>query len=175
MKTMDLHNDDITCLDVRDNITVTAEMGKRPLIVVWDNETMEKIATFSAPLERSIACVAISPSKKYIAASSMCDTHDIAVYDIEKQKLVASGKGPKSVIYSLKFSESEDVVAASCAKQVVFADFKNGNLKVTNGSFGKNPAVAAFSLARYSNGFVSGMQNGSIIVWKGTGSGKAYK
>lgn len=50
-------------------------MGRRPLITVWENDTMNAIATFSAPLEHNIACVAISPSKKFIAASSMSDKH----------------------------------------------------------------------------------------------------
>lgn len=37
------------------------------------------------------------------------------------------------------------------------------------------PIVAAFSLANYANGVVSGMQNGSILVWKGTSTTKPYK
>lgn len=82
MRTMDIHNDDVTCLDSKDNITVTGEMGKKPLIVVWDNETMEKITTFSSPLQHNIACIALSQSKKYVAASSMSDKHEIAIYDI---------------------------------------------------------------------------------------------
>lgn len=46
---------------------------------------------------------------------------------------------------------------------------------MTKGVFGKVPIVAAFSLANYANGFVSGMQNGSILVWKGTSATKPYK
>lgn len=91
-------------------------MGKKPLIAVWNNETMEKIATFAAPLQQSIACITISPSKKYIAASSMSDKHEIAIYDIENKQLVATGAGPRSVIFTLKFNASEDTVAAACAK-----------------------------------------------------------
>ena len=175
MRTMDIHNDDVTCLDSKDNITVTGEMGKKPLIVVWDNETMEKITTFSSPLQHNIACIALSQSKKYVAASSMSDKHEIAIYDIESNKLVATGNGPRSVIYTLRFNETEDLVAASCAKEVVFIEFKNGKFKVVKGVFGKTPVIAAFSLARYGNGFVSGMQNGSILLWKGTSCTKAYK
>lgn len=67
---------------------------------------MDKITTFASPLQQNIACIAISPSKKYIAASSMSDKHQIAIYDIEKKELVATGNGPRSVIYALKFNAS---------------------------------------------------------------------
>lgn len=79
------------------------------------------------------------------------------------------------MIYTLKFNQTEDMVAASCAKEVVFAEFKGGKFKVTKGVFGKTPIVASFSLARYGNGFLSGMQNGSILLWKGTSCTKPYK
>lgn len=82
MKTITIHNDDITSLDTWNNIVVTAEMGRRPLIAVWNCETMELVASFSEPLERSISNVAISPNGKYVAATSMSDKHEIAVYDI---------------------------------------------------------------------------------------------
>jgi hypothetical protein len=50
MRVTTVHNDDITCLDTWKNLVVTAEMGRRPLIAVWDTETMETVMTFSKPL-----------------------------------------------------------------------------------------------------------------------------
>ncbi len=98
-------------------------MGKKPAIVVWDAVTAETKAVFTNKLQNSIGCIAISPSGKYVAASSMNDSHDIAVYDINEKKLVAFGKGPRSVIHQLKFNSEEDQVICACAKEVVFAYF----------------------------------------------------
>lgn len=100
------HNDDITCLDVnsKKNIVATGEMGKKPAIVIWDSNTAEKITVFANKLENSIGCIAISPSGKYVAATSMGESHDIAIYDINEKRLVAHGKGPRSVIYQIKFN-----------------------------------------------------------------------
>ena len=91
------------------------------------------------------------------------------------KSLLATGNGPRSPIYALKFNANEDMVAAACAKEVVFAEFKNGKFKLVKGVFGKTPIVAAFSLANCANGMVSGMQNGSILMWKGTSCTKPYK
>jgi hypothetical protein len=38
----------------------------------------------------------------------MSDKHEIAVYDIQKNALVAFGAGPRSTIFDLKFNQQED-------------------------------------------------------------------
>ena len=79
-------------------------MGRKPAIVVWDANTAETKVVFQNKLEHSIGCIAISPSGRYVAASSMSDNHEIAVYDINEKALVAFGKGPRSVIFQIKFN-----------------------------------------------------------------------
>jgi WD40 repeat protein len=71
---------------------------------------------FQNKLENSIGCIAISPSGRYIAATSMSDNHEIAVYDINDKSLIAFGKGPRSVIYQIKFNLEEDQIICACAK-----------------------------------------------------------
>ena len=46
------HNDDITCLDinVKKNIVATGEMGRKPLITIWDAKTCETKAIFKNKL-----------------------------------------------------------------------------------------------------------------------------
>lgn len=110
MKVTTAHNDDITCLDLNmsQNIVATGEMGRHPSLIVWDPATMETKAVFKGNLEKNIGAVAISKSGKYVAATSESDYHEIAVYDIAKNSLVAFGKGPRSVVYSIKFTKNED-------------------------------------------------------------------
>lgn len=107
MRTTTVHGDDITCLDTWKNLVVTGEMGRRPLIAVWDSETMQVVCSTSKPLEKSISNVAFSPSGKFIAATSMSDNHEIAVYQLTKDGLVmvATGNGPRSPIFALKFTQ----------------------------------------------------------------------
>jgi WD40 repeat protein len=176
MRTTTVHNDDITCLDSWKNLVVTGEMGRRPLIAVWDTDTMEVIVSFSKPLEKSISNVAFSPSGKYIAATSMSDNHEIAIYDVIKKELVATGNGPRSPIFALKFTQEEDKVVCGCAKEIVFANFSSGKgLKLERGIFGKVPIIPTYSLARVGGYMVSAMGNGNILLWKGNSCTKPLK
>jgi tricorn protease-like protein len=91
-------------------------MGRWPSLVIWDANTLESKTVFAKKLEKNISNVAISKSGKYVAASSMNDKHEIAVYDILKNSLVAYGQGPKSVIFAIKFNQSEEEVICACDK-----------------------------------------------------------
>lgn len=46
----------------------------------------------------------------------MNDNHEIAVYNIQKNALVAYGRGPRSVVYNIKFNAAEDEVVCACSK-----------------------------------------------------------
>lgn len=116
MRVTTVHNDDITCLDSFRNLVATAEMGNKPLIAIWDSETMETVMTFNKPLQKSISNIAFSPSGRLIAATSMSDNHEIAIYDIGKKCLLATGNGPRSPIFALKFTQNEEYVVCGCAK-----------------------------------------------------------
>ena len=48
--------------------------------------------------------MAVSSSGRYVAATSMSDKHELAIYDIQKNSLVAFGNGPRSVVYAIKFT-----------------------------------------------------------------------
>ena len=177
MKVNTEHNDDITCLDLNLNrgIVATGEMGKKPSLVIWDASTLETKAVFAKKLERSIANVTISPSGKLVAASSMSDKHEIAVYDIASGSLVAFGQGPRSVIYAIKFNSSEDEVVCACQKEVVFSRFKSGKIENKKGVFGKAPLNPCLALARLGDTMITSMSSGLLCQWKGNFVSKVYK
>lgn len=77
MKVSTVHNDDIICLDsnLNRNLVVTGEMGRKPSVVVWDALTLETKNIFQGKLEKNVGTVTISKSGKYVAATSMSDTH----------------------------------------------------------------------------------------------------
>lgn len=171
------HFDDITCLDVNlsKGIAATGELGRWPSLIIWDINTLETKAIFAKKLERSINNVAISKSGKYVAATSMSDKHEIAVYDIEKNSLVAFGGGPRSVIYALKFTLAEDELVCACAKEVVFVQFLDGKIQSKKGAFGKAPLNPSLSIATLGDSIVTSMSNGLLILWKGNFASKVFK
>ena len=81
-------------------------MGAKPSLVIWDSNTLETKAIFKNKIVKSIATVAISKSGQYVAATSMNDNHEIAVYNLSNNSLVAYGRGPRSVIYCIRFNKA---------------------------------------------------------------------
>lgn len=162
---------------MKKNLVATGEMGKNPIIAVWDALTAKTIHVFThKQLIRSIAAVAISPSGKYVAAVSMCDDHDIFVFDITSKSLVAFGKGPKNVVFHIKFNAEEDTVILACDKQVAFANFSKGQLTCKKGVFGKAPVTQCYSVAVGKNGdCLISQQNGLLTLWKGNSCTKVFK
>lgn len=119
--------------------------------------------------------MAISKSGKYVAATSMSDNHEIAVYDLSKNSLVAFGRGPRSVVYSIKFNLAEDQIVCACAKEVVFAHFSSGKIDCKRGVFGKAPMKPNLSIALLGDAVVTSMSNGVLGYWKGNYCSRVYK
>lgn len=71
------HRDDIHCLAIHPNgrICATGQIGPKPRLCVWDNQTMECLAMFTTPLTKGIKTVAFSNDGKYLVASAMDDDH----------------------------------------------------------------------------------------------------
>lgn len=65
------HTDDITCLDVGENMVVTGQMGRLPLLCVWDLTTMETRAILKGILKVGISNIAISNDQKKVVAIGM--------------------------------------------------------------------------------------------------------
>jgi hypothetical protein len=60
-------------------------------------------------LDKGIAHLAFSHDGKMLAATSMSDDHDIAIYNIEQltsPKLLFKQKGVKDVVLAIKFSKT---------------------------------------------------------------------
>jgi WD40 repeat protein len=177
MRVNTTHNDDITCLDVNlsKGIVATGEMGRWPSLVIWDANTLEMKTIFAKKLERNISNISISKSGKYVAASSMNDKHEIAVYDLQKNSLVAFGQGPKSVIFAIKFLQNEEEIVCACDKEVVFCRFITGKLESKKGVFGKAPLNPSLAIAILGDSVITSMSSGLLVQWKGTFASKVFK
>lgn len=111
------HNDDISCIDICDNLVVTGQVGMNPLICVWDAETQETQITFAGILKKGIGQVSICSENKRIAATGLDEDHTLVIYDYQKaieaklnpnkknlnDGLIATCKLTKAAVFDLKF------------------------------------------------------------------------
>lgn len=186
------HKDDVHAMAIHPDgkIIATGEIGPKPIISVWDSETMEAICTFNSPLKKGIAHLAFSPSGKFLAATAMDTEHNIAIYDWQKKQskkkgakggpLFASGKGTKAQILSICFDPAETMVVATAVKEVMFLNFSSGTIKPKKGTgWGKSGGqCSVLSGVFMGNSLLTGVFSGEIFVWKGnsiTSKKKAHK
>lgn len=105
----------------------------------------------------------------------MNDRHEIAVYDIAKNTLIAYGQGPKSVIFAIKFNQAEDEIVCACDKEVVFCRFASGKIENKKGVFGKAPLNPSLAVALVGDSIITSMTSGLLVQWRGNFVSKVYK
>jgi len=71
---LDLHPDGVK--------VATGQMGAKPIIFVWDSNTLHAICTFKGHLSKGIATLAFNPTGDKLAAVAIDNYHEIAIYDI---------------------------------------------------------------------------------------------
>jgi len=54
-------------------ICATGQIGPKPRICIWDNETMECKVLITAPLTKGVKQIAFSADGKFLVASAMDD------------------------------------------------------------------------------------------------------
>ena len=93
------HTDDIIAFDVNVSGTMaaTGEVGRTPLMTVWNTDTMECVKSFKGLFKKGISNVAFSPDGSKVAGVGVDEDHCVFVYDIGK----GSGKpGPMQNVYA---------------------------------------------------------------------------
>lgn len=175
------HKDDIMSFALHPNgkIAATGEIGPKPLISVWDVETMEMITSFNGPLKKGVAQLCFSPSGQYLAAAAMDDDHCVVIYDWEKNvdalkkkgkvnPVVASGKGSRTAFHSLTFTPNEDELVGTCVKEVRFFTFVKGVLKGKTGTgWGRTKQQSVLCSTFVGSTLVTGVFSGDLLLWKG--------
>lgn len=176
------HTDDITAFDIFGDKVVTGQMGKKPLICVWDSSKMEYITSFKDELQNSISHVCFSNDGKRIAAIANDPDHTIAIYNLDKLTApgynrskarsdgsIIVGTGPKAEILQLKFDPSDQMLVAACNKEVDFISFDGGAIKCSKGTgWGKNiTPQAVLCIGFIDQTCVTGTFSGNLFMWKG--------
>lgn len=90
-------------MDPTGQFCATGQIGPKPWLLIWNNDTMECVARISGTLLKGIKNIAFSNDGRFIAASAYDDDHCIAVYNWnaklkagETLKPVATGKGTRN-------------------------------------------------------------------------------
>ena len=179
------HSDDIHCIAMHPGgrICATGQIGPKPRICIWDNETMECKVLITAPLTKGVKHMAFSPDGKYLIASAMDDDQMVAVFEWEKPPVkpgkpiapIAHGKSTRAKILSIGFTGGNTAVA-TCVKEVCFMTFANGAIKSQKGTgWGNKGPEAVLTQAMVGNSFFTGALSGDIIQWNGRNLAKRTK
>jgi WD40 repeat protein len=173
------HTDDVTCIDIFDNLIVSGQVGLDPLICIWEIGSASK-AVFRGVLKQGVSYITFSNDGKKIAAVGMDDDHCIVVYDVDKALssrgqgrredfLVASGKGPRSEVFDIKFDKVDKNLIIACKCEVYFATYENFQIKLTKGLWDAKtcPFSAVLCIGIVETSVITGTFKGHVIVWRG--------
>lgn len=84
------HNDDITALAISPDrrIVCTGQVGKVPIICVWDAETCELISQFKQARDsRAVKAIGFNKESEFIATAAFDNDHTVYVFDLKGTKL----------------------------------------------------------------------------------------
>ncbi len=161
------HVDDITsfALNRDGTLAATGEVGKKPNIYVWDTSSLLPVANFKAPLERGITALGFSPSGGLLAAVSVDDEHNIAVFNLNTNAIIACVRGDTEKILDLAWINETQFVTTGLKHFKLWT--LNGNqLKGRRGVFGKANNIV-LSVAVVGDIIYTGTSTGTIVKWNG--------
>ena len=108
------HSDDVHCLAMHPagKICATGQIGPKPRICIWDNETMECKVLITAPLTKGVKHMAFSPDGNFLFAAAMDDDQMVAVFEWARPPAkpgkpiapIAHGKSTRAKILSVGFN-----------------------------------------------------------------------
>ena len=130
------HTDDIIAFDLNPagTLAATGEIGRTPLLTVWNTETMECVKSFKGLFKKGITNV---------AGLGADEDHCAIVYDIGKgsgkpglmQNVYASGKAGKETFLDLRFQPgSNDKLIACGVKVFEIITIASGTMTVKKGT-----------------------------------------
>ena len=174
------HTDDIIAFDTNTSGTMaaTGEIGRTPLLTVWNTETMECVKSFKGIFKKGISNVCFSPDGSKIAGLGSDEEHCVIVYDLNKgtgkagpmQNVFASGKAGRDTFLDMRFHPaSNDKILACGVKVFEILTIANGSMTVKKGTgWGKSAQTQLQALqcvGIVGNFIITGAFNGCIFKW----------
>lgn len=184
------HTDDIIAFDTNSlgTLAATGEIGRTPLLSVWNTETLECVKSFKGIFKKGISNLSFSGDGTKVAGLGVDEDHCVIVYDIGKgsgkpgpmQNVYASGKAGKETFLDIKFHpSSNDKIIACGVKVFEVMTVTNGTITVKKGTgWGKTAQTQQQTLqciAVLGNSILTGAFNGCIFKWTETTLTQAVK
>eukprot|EP00002_Diphylleia_rotans_P034049 TRINITY_DN7287_c0_g2_i1.p1 TRINITY_DN7287_c0_g2~~TRINITY_DN7287_c0_g2_i1.p1 ORF type:complete len:2704 (-),score=538.32 TRINITY_DN7287_c0_g2_i1:170-8281(-) len=171
------HTDDIISIAVNQklNIAATGQVGKEPIICVWDINTLETLSILKGFHIRGVCALSFTNDGKYLASVGLDDYNSIAVYDWKKGQMVTSARGHSDKVLFCEYGPG-DVLTTGGIKHIKFWRMANSSLQEKKGVFGKDGPQTIATAAFLPDGkVVSGTSSGSVLVWNESSIALAIK
>lgn len=164
------HTDDIVSLGVCPNKkrVVTGSIGARPLILVWDSDSMEIIARANLGRNtRAVSTIRFSGDGKHFFCSDKHNDSNVYCFETESAKLIGQNKCGSDPIFDAATGENRYAVATK--RGMYFFEMKDGQLDKDKGLFNGNPSATMITTTYdpVSKNFLSGTAKGNIYHWAG--------
>lgn len=184
------HTDDIISFAVSNDLSLaaTGEVGRTPLVCVWNTTTLEVVRTFQGLIKKGVKQVCFSGDASRIAGLSAEDQATVVVYDISRQStrpgatqsVVASGTPGRDQFLDMKFHPSSADTLVMCGVRVfIVCTIEGGQLKPKRGvGWNKSPDTqqqALLSLNFLGAAAVTGAFNGCVFKWNGASLASSTK
>lgn len=184
------HTDDIISFDANATgaLAATGEIGRTPLLTVWNTDTMDCVKSYKGIFKRGISNVAFSPDSTKVAGMGSDEEHCVIVYEISKssgkpgpmQNVYASGKAGRDTFLDMRFHPaSNDKIIACGVKIFQIMTIAGGTVTVKKGTgWGKTPQTqqqALQCIAVLGASILTGAFNGCIFKWTETTLTQAVK
>ena len=141
-------------------------MGPKPLVNYYRKGSL--VASFKAPVTKGVLAASISPDGTKAVVAGMDDDHEVALLDLEKERVIKKNKGSKKVIMKLGWISDSEFVSVGI-RHFKHWTIDKGNFK---GKDGKSP-VYFVSLAIADQKILTGASHGEIYSWRGNTGTKA--
>lgn len=177
-KTAKGHTDDIMALGLSPDrkLVVTGSLGARPLILVWDSDSMEVIARASLGRNtRAVSSIRFSRDGKYFFCSDKHNDSNVYCFNASDAKLLGQNKCGSDPIFDGE-SGNNNTFAVATKRGMWFFDYDGQGLDKKRGIFGGNPmsSMITVTFSPESNCFFSGNAKGSIYRWEGNSCSKCW-
>ena len=133
-----LHTDDVISLAVhpQGKVVATGEIGRKPKIICWDNETLLAINILSGFHKRGVPLLAFSSGKgDKLVSVGLDNDFSIAVYAWKENHLIASCKSSKNKVLCVDFGTDPNTIITCGVNHVKFWTIKGSTLKCQKGLY----------------------------------------
>jgi len=170
------HTDDIMTLGLSPDrkLVVTGSLGARPLILVWDSDSMEVIARANLNRNtRAVVAIRFSKDGKYFFCADKHNDSNVYCFQANDGKLLGQNKCGSDPVFDGETGDNNTYATAT--KRGIYFFEMGGELEKKRGLFSGHDMTSMITITYSPENkcFFSGTAKGSIYVWSGNSCSKS--